>query len=440
MESTSTSTTASYTSYKPNYEVRVGLFAVIALIILLWGWSWLKSFSLRPPQLFTVQFHDVAGLTKNAPVQVNGVRVGTVEEILLHGKGQVLCSLRIPIENTIIPQGSTITIQTQGLVGQKYIEITLPEWKVDEPPPPPIEQNATVVGQDPVRTELYMNKIAANLSNVTEALGNTKARESLSKAAQTSGEAMETIKDAAVKFNKNMDKLSDATTSINRTANEFTKGASSASTFFDQGKTTMERVSGLAEDWQKTSHRLNKILANPAFSADLKDTAQLARDTADKIQNAVHELNTTLTDKPVRDDFIAMLNKLSTSTDNIYHSMQVVQNVSGDKDLQTYLKDVLADARDTMNKANDILSKDTFVSDARSTMAKLRTAADGVDAASKNINDVLTRKHILLHLMFGGNSKRPKQVKSNDPGSVVDKPTSPVAESTQIKINGEIKH
>ncbi len=61
---------------KPNYEYRVGLFAVIALIILFWGWSWLKDFSFHPPQRFKVQFHDIAGLTKNAPVQVNGVRVG----------------------------------------------------------------------------------------------------------------------------------------------------------------------------------------------------------------------------------------------------------------------------------------------------------------------------------------------------------------------------
>ena len=123
---------------QPNYEYRVGLFSVIALIIVFWGWSWLKDISLRPPQRFDVKFHDIAGLTKNAPVQVNGVRVGTVEKIELRGAGQVLCSLRIPAENTIIPQGSLITIQTLGLVGAKYIEITLPKQGPDEAMPPPI--------------------------------------------------------------------------------------------------------------------------------------------------------------------------------------------------------------------------------------------------------------------------------------------------------------
>lgn len=76
---------------KPNYEVRVGIFTILAVIILLYGWTWLKSFSpMHPPQLITVQFHDIAGLATNAPVNINGVRVGTVEQIELKGKVRCL--------------------------------------------------------------------------------------------------------------------------------------------------------------------------------------------------------------------------------------------------------------------------------------------------------------------------------------------------------------
>ncbi|MCA9801699.1 MAG: MCE family protein, partial [Cyanobacteria bacterium HKST-UBA02] len=72
---------------------------IVAMIMLLYGWTWLKSFSiLHPPQLITVQFHDIAGLANNAPVNINGVRVGTVDRIDLKGKGQVLVHLRIKTE------------------------------------------------------------------------------------------------------------------------------------------------------------------------------------------------------------------------------------------------------------------------------------------------------------------------------------------------------
>lgn len=404
---------------KPNYEYRVGLFAVIALIILVWGWSWLKSFTFHPPQRFTVKFHDIAGLNTNAPVNVNGVRVGTVEKIELRGKGQVLCRLKITSEDVTIPEGSKVTIQTLGLVGAKYVEISLPDVKPDETQPPPIPPDSVIVGEDPVRVELYMNKIASNLSRVSEALGSDSAKESIAKAAQTSGATMVSFKEAAEKFNKNMDKLAEATTSFSNTANKFSQGATSATGFFNEGTQTMERVSSLAQDLQRTDHKVDKILDNPALSADLKDTARLAKETVEKVQATVHEINTTLTDKPFRDDMITMLNKLNTSSENIYESMKIVNSVSSDQGLRSDVKEAVANAKEAMEKANNLLGRDNFVSDARLTMAKLRAAADNVDLASRNINTLLTRKRLLLHLMFGGGEKKPKNsnVKS---GSVAD--------------------
>lgn len=410
------------TNSKPNFELRVGLFTLLAAMILLWGWSWLKGFSLQAPQRITVKFHDVAGLNTNAPVQVNGVRVGTVEKIELKGKGQVLCRLKIRAEDATIPEGSQITIQTLGLVGAKYIEITLPEVSPDQPSPPPIPSDSVIIGVDPARVELYMNKIAANLSHVSEALGSKSASMSLARAAETSGDTMVKFKEAADKFNKNMDKLSEVTTNFNTTANKFSEGANSATSFFDQGTQTMQRVSGLAQDWQQTSHKVNKVLDNPAFSGDLKATAQLAKDTAEKVQQAIRDLNTTLTDKPVRDDLIAMLTKLATSTENIYHSMQIVKTLSKDENLRSDLKEVVANAKEAMTKANAVLGQDTFVSDARLTMAKLRTAADSVDLASQNINNLLGHKHIFLHMLFGGGKSKPTiKNKDDKTGAVADK-------------------
>lgn len=76
-------------AHRTNVEAQVGLFATVALIMFIYGWSWLKGLSvLHPPQRFTVQFHDVAGLNSNAPVNVNGVRVGTVEKLSLKKRGR----------------------------------------------------------------------------------------------------------------------------------------------------------------------------------------------------------------------------------------------------------------------------------------------------------------------------------------------------------------
>ncbi len=402
---------------KPNYEIRVGLFTVVALIILSWGWAWLKSFSWHAPQTFTVKFHDVAGLNKNAPVNVNGVRVGTVEKIELKGKGQVYCGLKISSEDIIIPQGSAVTIQTQGLVGAKYVEITLPEVKPNEHSPPPIDSSEVIIGQEPVRTELYINKIVTNVSNFTDSIASSDALSGVTNAAEASGQAVENIRDAAHKFSTSMDKLSDATTTIRNSADKFGKGAGSADVFFNQGTQTLRKVSGLTDDLHTTTRKVNKVLDNPNFSADFKDTAKLAKETAEKVQNAMHELNTTLTDQSLRSDLVGMLNKLANSTENIYQSMKIVQSVSGDQNLRSDMKDLLANAKEAMAKANVLLGKDSFVNDVRSTMAKLRTTSDNVDSAAKDISSVLERKHLLMHMMFGGGIKRAAKVKIEDKGN-----------------------
>src|SRR5688572_13869082 len=181
-----------------NYELRVGMFTIIALVLLLWGWGWLKSISLfRQPQRFIVQFHDVAGLNKNATVNINGVRVGVIENIELKAKGQVLVYPRITAANVVVPQGSTMTIQTLGLVGAKYMEITLPETLPGQPPPPALEATDLVIGKDPVRVELVINDVATSISVMIHDLRGAGFQKRLK-------DSMRNLNEATLKFNRGM--------------------------------------------------------------------------------------------------------------------------------------------------------------------------------------------------------------------------------------------
>jgi ABC-type transporter Mla subunit MlaD len=400
---------------RPNFELRVGLFTVIALLILIWGWSWLKSFSLHAPQRFIVEFHDVAGLALNAPVNVNGVRVGTVEKIELKGKGHVLCNLKISSEDLVIPEGSAVTIQTLGLVGAKYVEITLPDDAENKEAIPP---GTLIQGQDPVRLELYANKIATNLSNVTDALATNKARESLQEAAESAGDISKNLRSVTAKADTTFGKLGEVASTLSATARKFDSGVSSAGGFFNQGERTMATVDQLALDLRRSDHKLDKILDNPALTGDLKETARLANETATKFQNALSGVTKTVGDKSTRDDLITIFNRIATSTENIKESLQVVQTVSGDKDLRADLRKVLADANATMNKASALLDDKNLIGDARTTMKKVQNAADDLAEASQNINTIVTGKRPLMHLMFGGGTKKTKiKIKQTTPAS-----------------------
>ena len=104
-------------------EARVGIFVLLGLIVLTfftfrvskWGLIAEKGYRL------TVDFDTAAGLEPKSDVKMAGVPIGKVEEIQLVGNRARLV-LRIR-EGIKIPIDSVGTIQTQGLLGEKYVEI-----------------------------------------------------------------------------------------------------------------------------------------------------------------------------------------------------------------------------------------------------------------------------------------------------------------------------
>jgi phospholipid/cholesterol/gamma-HCH transport system substrate-binding protein len=366
------------------YEIRVGIFTIVAVILFLFGWGWLKSISwFHEPQRFTVQFHDIAGMNKNATVNINGVRVGVIEDIELKARGQVLVHPKITAPNVVVPRGSMITIQTLGLIGAKYLEVTLPAHKPGEPIPPPLEPSDVVIGEDPVRTELIVNQVA-NL--VKDVVGGGKGKTLAAN-------------------------MSQAVTSINKVANRidgsmdhFEGVADNASAFFGQGKSTLQNVSDLSVDLRGTDQKLNKILDRPLVSQDLKDVMAKAENVSQQISAAVNQLNSTVGNDATRQDLVTIMNKMSDSTNNIEQSLQILNSMSKDKDLRGDLKHLISQASDALDKVHSLMDKR---SDLRDTIGKVRSAATNVNIAAQELQEALQHRRPLLHLMFGKGMKVP---------------------------------
>ncbi len=379
---------------KPNYEARVGVWSIIALILLLYGWSWLKNISLfHPPQRFAVHFHDIAGLNNNAPVNVNGVRVGTVEKIALLKKGEVLVSLRINSEDVVITRGSAFTIQTLGMVGAKYIEITLP----DSPNAAPVQPDDDLRGQDPVRVELVMNRIATNLGNIDF----SGVEKTVSSNMERIAKAADSVQDAAHKFG---DVAADAKGAASSANKFFSRGSGS----FDHidavainSRGTLQHINVLADDWSGTSKKVNKILDNPALTSDLKETMDKAREAASSIQATMAQLKDMVGNKDMRADLLSMLERLNQSTENVYKSVQIVRDVSGDQGLRSDVRNMISQAHDTMNRVNNIVSDPKFGLDLKGTIQKVKQASEDVSTVSRQLDSVLVEKHVLWKGLTG---------------------------------------
>src|SRR6266852_7817253 len=129
---------------------RLGLFVVATLLVLAGGVFLIgeKRFLFRRTYRLEAEFQNVVGLNNGADVRVGGIHLGTVKYISLpngpSGKLTVVMDMANSTKN-IIRQNSVATIKTEGLLGDKYIEISFGSENAPE-----IEGGDTIKGQTPV--------------------------------------------------------------------------------------------------------------------------------------------------------------------------------------------------------------------------------------------------------------------------------------------------
>ena len=111
-------------------EIKVGLLVLASLVVLMVGIFLIgeKSNLFTRKNRYYVRFESVSGLATGSPVQLNGVNVGDVTEIVLpRDVTKTLLTVWVSVDRSYrnrIRRDSQAEIKTLGLLGDKYIEIT----------------------------------------------------------------------------------------------------------------------------------------------------------------------------------------------------------------------------------------------------------------------------------------------------------------------------
>jgi outer membrane protein OmpA-like peptidoglycan-associated protein len=126
---------------------RVGVLVVMALVFLSIGVFLIgnKDFLFSSTYRLKAEFQNVAGLNNGAAVRIGGIHQGTVKEIDLpsqpDGKVTVVMNVKSETRN-IIKKDSRASIKTEGLLGDKYVEISFGSPKAE-----PIGDDATIASE-----------------------------------------------------------------------------------------------------------------------------------------------------------------------------------------------------------------------------------------------------------------------------------------------------
>jgi len=158
-----------------NLELKVGIFAFIALIILaLAVFSISEIYIFSPGYNVKVTFGFASGLNVGALVRVAGIEVGEVKDIELsydktRGKAQI--TLQVWLKQGVeVPKDSLAYVNMLGLIGENYLEI-IPGQDYSNP----LKPGEALAGRDPLSTETLMevaHKVAGDLDEVLVSINN----------------------------------------------------------------------------------------------------------------------------------------------------------------------------------------------------------------------------------------------------------------------------
>ena len=106
-------------------EIWVGVFVacgIAALFMLAMKVSNLSTYSSEQGYDITAYFEDISGLKVRSAVTMSGVRIGRVKNIQFDKKRlSALVTMEIEGEYDTLPDDSSASIYTAGLLGEKYI-------------------------------------------------------------------------------------------------------------------------------------------------------------------------------------------------------------------------------------------------------------------------------------------------------------------------------
>ncbi len=157
-------------------EVKVGALVLFSIALLVAFIIILGDFTFDKGHVIYVDYGHAGGLKPGADVALSGIKAGQVQKLeFLGGKydedvgREVMVRVHVVLDKEMadaVRQDSQFYITTQGVLGEKFIEIISPGLSK-----PPVAKGAKLRGIDPPRMEILLARAAEVLNDVADLIG-----------------------------------------------------------------------------------------------------------------------------------------------------------------------------------------------------------------------------------------------------------------------------
>jgi len=320
-------------------KLRVGVFVILALLTFLGLIYALGARARLFESRYTVhaEFTEVGGLLEGATVRLAGVQIGRVTAVTLPGQpgGKVRVDLTIARRfSDRIRKNSVARIETQGLLGDKIVEITLGDTTA-----PPLAPGEMLVSRDPADFSRIISAGAETAKNVAELA--ISLRETADKVNQS-----KIIESAAATVNK-----------LGNVVDQVEHGRGWAHALLYEEPIALRRVNDLIASTQVLIDRVEKgqgaigVLVSPEGTASAKrfvaamDRVGAMVEHPEREQGLVPGLFFDPKYRPILDDLKAVAHNLREVSDRVAGGRGTLGSLVADSGDQTELQLTLHDLR-----------------------------------------------------------------------------------------------
>lgn len=249
-------------------EVKTGILALIAVAILIFGYSFLKGQNLLDSsRIFHAVYADVEGLSPSSPVTINGLKVGQITKISFLGEGGLLVVTFNVDTDFKFSKNSLAQIYGGGLIGGKSLAI-VPEYeegqmaKSGDTLPSDIEEGIMELVNErltPLQVKVERTIVSADslLTAFNEVI-NPETRNNIKSTFNDLAESVRSLKETAATLNKvvegNSQKIDHTLTNLEEMSTNFNQFSD---TLAQVDLTGMSRdIEQVISDFEQISNKL----------------------------------------------------------------------------------------------------------------------------------------------------------------------------------------
>jgi phospholipid/cholesterol/gamma-HCH transport system substrate-binding protein len=368
-------------------KFRVGIFVIVALLAFLGLIYMLGARARLFEARYTIyaEFTEVGGLTEGATVRLAGVQIGRVKDVILPaepgGKVRVALNITKRYANRI-RKNSVARIETQGLLGDKIVEITVGTAEA-----PPVQGGETLASRDPFDINQVIGESAKTVKNIAalaDSLRETAETLNQSKIIADASATVGSARRLTDKIGRIVDqveagkgwahvllyeepvalqRLNALVTSTGRLVDRIERGEGAAGVLTSDQSTAsakrvvaaMDRLSRVVEQPSEGDGLLPALLFDPKYRKvldELQVVARNLRDVSDRIAGGRGTLGSLVKDEPeeggIRQasrDFQAAMANLKSITEKIDEGEGTIGALIADPSIYDRLVNILDGAQ-----------------------------------------------------------------------------------------------